>query len=126
VGVGGLACFLSCRVADDDDDVDDDGDGDDDIWRHHHPLPDLSKSNTSTQVLQLVQRLVPDHEALAASHKLILLQSIVAGVLCETVFGVYFAGLTEAQSQQLREAEELVSSLSESTLPPMTWYVCMV
>lgn len=54
--------------------------------------------------------LVPMYEELAQTAKVHLLQSIVSKVLVEMVFDAYFVGLSNGQTRDFRQMEELLSS----------------
>lgn len=54
------------------------------------------------------------YEELAAFAKVHLLQSLISGILVETVFSAYFVGLSEEQTEQFRQVEKLLRSFSES------------
>lgn len=55
--------------------------------------------------------LVPVYEELAQGAKVHLLQSIVSRVLVDMVFGVYFPGLSDEQTQRFRQMERTLSQL---------------
>lgn len=51
------------------------------------------------------------YEELAQGAKVHLLQSIVSRVLVDMVFGVYFPGLSDEQTQRFRQMERTLSQL---------------
>ena len=51
------------------------------------------------------------YEELAPMAKVHLLQSVVSGTLVDMVFNAYFVGLSQEQTDQLKQAEELLRSL---------------
>ncbi|RYP63599.1 hypothetical protein DL771_009207 [Monosporascus sp. 5C6A] len=58
-----------------------------------------------------LSQLVPMYQDIEAHAKLHLLQSIVSSILVEMVFGCYFAGLSDAQANQLRGTEQFLASI---------------
>ncbi|KZZ94931.1 hypothetical protein AAL_05042 [Moelleriella libera RCEF 2490] len=66
-------------------------------------------------VLHHLRELVPMYEQLssaAAVAKIHLLQALVSKMLVDLVFGAYFPGLTDEQTQQFRDMEALLGTLS--------------
>ncbi|SPO03419.1 uncharacterized protein DNG_06102 [Cephalotrichum gorgonifer] len=80
---------------------------------------DLSKASPDT--LEEIGRFAPMYEELAAMAKVHLLQSVVSGILVDMVFNAYFVGLSEEQTRQFRQVEELLRSLSHSEEPINQW-----
>ncbi|KAF5248968.1 hypothetical protein FAUST_48 [Fusarium austroamericanum] len=74
----------------------------------------INLENLDEATLAEISELVPMYEELASSHKVYLLQSIVSRILVEMVFGAYFVGLTDEQTQQFRQLEKLLSSYADS------------
>lgn len=72
---------------------------------------DLDLSKASPDTLEELGRLVPMYEELASMAKVHLLQSVVSGILVEMVFNAYFVGLSQEQTGQLKQVEELLRSL---------------
>jgi hypothetical protein len=69
---------------------------------------DIGKANDETRDRLL--QLVPTYEALAATSKIYLIQSIVSRLLVEIIFQAYFIGLTEERANELRNAENFLGS----------------
>lgn len=67
---------------------------------------------TLTQVSDLVPTYMIMYQQLAQGAKIHLLQSAVSRILVETVFESYFVGLSDGQTQQFRQTEELLVSLA--------------
>ena len=63
-----------------------------------------------------VGELVPMYEELASTAKVHLLQSLVSQILVEMVFDAYYVGLSEEQTGQIRQIEDLLSSYGEFVL----------
>ena len=59
------------------------------------------------------------YEDVAPVAKVHLLQSLVSGTLVDMVFDAYFAGLSQEQTVQLKQAEELLRSLCKFMLHPL-------
>lgn len=66
------------------------------------------------EVLEELARLVPMYEELADVAKVHLLQSIVSGILVEMVFGAYFVGLPQEQTDRLKEVEQFLRSICKA------------
>jgi transcription termination factor NusB len=67
-----------------------------------------------------LNELVPMYEELVHTAKVHLLQSLVSRILVETVFSAYYPGLSEEQTKQFRQMEELLSSFGTHTNPPLS------
>ncbi|QPG93716.1 hypothetical protein C2857_001972 [Epichloe festucae Fl1] len=72
-------------------------------------LADFAKVDEAT--LAELGELVPMYEELAQGAKVHLLQSIVSRLLVDMVFGVYFPGLSDEQTQHFRQMEKTLSQL---------------
>ncbi len=79
-------------------------------------MSDLSKATPAAK--EELARLVPMYEELKHAAKVHLLQSLVSRLLVEMVFDTYFVGLSDEQTQQLSQMEELLSSFGRSPTPP--------
>ncbi|GAB0137171.1 hypothetical protein EsDP_00005451 [Epichloe bromicola] len=72
-------------------------------------LADFARVDEAT--LAELGELVPMYEELAQGAKVHLLQSIVSRVLVDMVFGLYFPGLSDEQTQHFRQMEKTLSQL---------------
>ncbi|ROW12945.1 hypothetical protein VPNG_04651 [Cytospora leucostoma] len=70
---------------------------------------DLPKADEAS--LQELSKLVPMYEEMAQTSKVHLLQSLVSRMLVQSVFHVYFVGLSPEQELRLRQTEEMLLSL---------------
>ncbi|KFA61630.1 hypothetical protein S40285_06205 [Stachybotrys chlorohalonatus IBT 40285] len=70
----------------------------------------LDLSTVDEATLAELNELVPMYEELVHTAKVHLLQSLVSRILVETVFSAYYPGLSEEQTKQFRQMEELLSS----------------
>ena len=66
-----------------------------------------------TQLLHLV----PTYEALAATSKVHLIQSIVSRLFVNSVFEEYFVGLPKEQADELKNVERYLGSFGELYRP---------
>lgn len=57
-----------------------------------------------------LSELVPMYEELVHTAKVHLLQSIVSRILVEMVFNSYYVGLSQEQTKNLKQMEQLLSS----------------
>lgn len=64
-----------------------------------------------------LSELVPMVEDLVHTSKVHLLQSIVSSILVDMVFNGYYTGLSDEQTNQFRQMEQLLLSFSASPFP---------
>lgn len=74
----------------------------------HEAKTGLAELDEAT--LAELNELVPMYEELASTAKVHLLQSIVSRILVEMVFEAYYVGLSDEQTEQFRQMENLLSS----------------
>ncbi|RYP50113.1 hypothetical protein DL768_004317 [Monosporascus sp. mg162] len=72
------------------------------------------KAKLDQSTIDDLSQLVPMYQEIEAHAKLHLLQSIVSTILVEMVFGCYFAGLSDAQANQLRGTEQFLASIGST------------
>ncbi|RYO92721.1 hypothetical protein DL766_003453 [Monosporascus sp. MC13-8B] len=80
----------------------------------HFRKAKLDFSGTDQSSIDDLSQLVPMYQDIEAHAKLHLLQSIVSSILVEMVFGCYFAGLSDAQANQLRGTEQFLASIGST------------
>ncbi|RYP40193.1 hypothetical protein DL767_001908 [Monosporascus sp. MG133] len=80
----------------------------------HFRKAKLDFSGTNQSSIDNLSQLVPMYQDIEAHAKLHLLQSIVSTILVEMVFGCYFAGLSDAQANQLRGTEQFLASIGST------------
>jgi hypothetical protein len=73
---------------------------------------DLSALDEAT--LAELNDLVPMYEELIHTSKVHLLQSLVSRILVQTVFGAYYVGLSDEQTNHFRQMEKLLDSFGTS------------
>jgi len=68
---------------------------------------DAEKANDETR--ELLLRLIPTYESLAATSKIHFIQSLVSRLLVESIFRAYFVGVSKEQAEELHKVEKYLS-----------------
>lgn len=80
--------------------------------------PDVDKANNETK--EILLRLVPTYETLAAASKIHFIQSIISRLLVDTIFEEYFIGLPRSRADELRNMETYLRSFGERKDPSIS------
>ncbi|TVY46065.1 hypothetical protein LOCC1_G002558, partial [Lachnellula occidentalis] len=68
---------------------------------------DAEKASDETR--ELLLRLIPTYESLAATSKIHLIQSLVSRLLVESIFTAYFVGISKEQADELQKVERYLA-----------------
>ncbi|KAH0555972.1 hypothetical protein GP486_006085 [Trichoglossum hirsutum] len=66
----------------------------------------IDVSELPEEVKQIVSKAVPAYSTLLTTSKLNVIQAVISAILVDKVFGVYFFGLLDERTSQIREMEE--------------------
>ena len=72
---------------------------------------DAEKANDETR--ELLLRLIPTYESLAATSKIHFIQSLVSRLLVESIFRAYFVGVSKEQAEELHKVEKYLSDFGK-------------
>jgi hypothetical protein len=73
----------------------------------------IDTDKASDEMREHLLGLVPTYEALAATSKVHLIQSIVSRLFVDSIFDEYFVGLPKEHADELRNVEKYLNAFGE-------------